>query len=467
MNFILTTDVILMDAQRIHKFSGNGNYALSSFLREVETVISYLQSDAKATQYVQQKIVLKKLEGEALRIAETLGPKPSWEATKSALISNFGVKQTYQQLFQDALAAKNDDIVSYLNYLKHILNRINEKYEYDIKKPIEFNPSNIDKLIFKIFLDNIDENLAFIIVSKGIIKLSDLFRLFERENLIMDYFEKNNYINYHDGYLDSDQYVKDCLENCLGDNSNDEGNINGIGFETDEESEELNRKKDQELSVEKLNLNSIFLNEDNYFDNSSIINSNAKEYINSFSQLNEQVCTDGRKGSDGICVDNDKFRNRIDKFGIIQSSIVIRKADKLIVKKDALNSVTFNHQTDVKFYKADNLCNRPHENYVENNMKVSQTDSKIIKDICNKLCLLGVPYLGEVTNIYIGNKKNINKIKLEEKNSYARFVEDNRNNFMYKIYNTEQNRQKPSRIYTKRKRKKIENIEFDSNMYIK
>lgn len=36
MAFVLSTEVILKDAKRIHEYRGDDNYALSSFLRQVD-----------------------------------------------------------------------------------------------------------------------------------------------------------------------------------------------------------------------------------------------------------------------------------------------------------------------------------------------------------------------------------------------------------------------------------------------
>lgn len=187
---MLSTNDVLKDAQRIHEFRGDDAYALSSFLREVETVFTLVQSNPDVKEYIYQRVVLNKLQGEALHILRTLGLNPTWEEVKEALISNFGVRESYHQLFQDAFAARNSNIVNYYNFLRDILCKINEKFEYDKEKPAEFNNVNSEKIILKTFINNIDVNLASVIINRNIVKLREAFNLLEREGLIRNNFNK-------------------------------------------------------------------------------------------------------------------------------------------------------------------------------------------------------------------------------------------------------------------------------------
>lgn len=91
-NLSLTMNDVLKDAQRIHEFRGDDSYALTSFLREVETLFALVQANPDVKEYIYQRVILNKLQGVALHVIRTLGLNPNWEETKEALIDNFGVK---------------------------------------------------------------------------------------------------------------------------------------------------------------------------------------------------------------------------------------------------------------------------------------------------------------------------------------------------------------------------------------
>lgn len=167
-NVTLSLNDVLKDAQRINEFRGDDSYALTSFLREVETLFALVQTHPDVQNYIYQRVVLNKLQGEALHVTRTLGLNPNWEETKEALINNFGVKETYHQLYQEAFAAKNIGIDNYYKCLRSILCKINEKYEYDSEKPVEFSPKHAEKIILKTFMNNIDVILASVIINRNI-----------------------------------------------------------------------------------------------------------------------------------------------------------------------------------------------------------------------------------------------------------------------------------------------------------
>lgn len=222
--FSLSLNDVLKDAHRINVFRGDDSYALTSFLREVETVFALVESQQDVKQYIYQRVILNKLQGEALHVLRTLGSNPNWEATKEALISNFGVKETYHQLYQEAFSARNNGISNYFNFLRNILCKLNEKYEYDREKPIEFSPLNAEKIILKTFLNNIDVNLASVVINRNISTLRDAFNLLDREGLIRNEYSKlksnesNNNQN-HRTFENNDR-LKDYSRNNNSNNNN-------------------------------------------------------------------------------------------------------------------------------------------------------------------------------------------------------------------------------------------------------
>lgn len=193
----LSMNEILKDAQRIHEFRGDNSFALTSFLREVETVLALVQNDEGASGYIYNRIILNKIQGEALHVLRTLGPNPSWWETKEALINNFGIKESYHQLYQEAFGAKNHSISKYYSHLLSILCKINEKYEFDSERPIEFSPLNAEKIILRTFVNNVDVNLASVIINRNITKLRDAYNLLEQQGLIRNNDQKlfNNNLN--------------------------------------------------------------------------------------------------------------------------------------------------------------------------------------------------------------------------------------------------------------------------------
>lgn len=222
----LSLNDILKDAHKINIYRGDDSYALTSFLREVESVIGIVESQPDVKQYIYKRIILNKLQGEALHVMRTLGPNANWEETREALINNFGVKESYHQLYQDAFSTRNDGIINYFNCLKNILCKLNEKYEYDREKPVEFSPLNAEKIILKTFLNNIDINLASVIINRNVNSLRDSFNLLNREGLIRNEISKTNFKKTefnpnHRTFVNSDRF-RDYSKN----NSINENNIN-------------------------------------------------------------------------------------------------------------------------------------------------------------------------------------------------------------------------------------------------
>lgn len=203
LSLVISVNDVLKDAQRINVFRGDNTFALTSFLREVDTILGLVQNDAGAREYIYKRVVLNKLQGEALHVLRSLGPNPVWSETKKALIQNFGVKESYHQLYQEAFGAKNHGISNYYSLLLSILCKINEKYEYDPDKPSEFSPENSEKIILRTFLNNIDVNLASVVINRNVSKLRDAYNLLEQQGLIRNNVHKtfnNNQIVKHPNF---------------------------------------------------------------------------------------------------------------------------------------------------------------------------------------------------------------------------------------------------------------------------
>lgn len=188
----LTMSDVIEDAHTIQVFKGDNSYALSSFIREVETVQSIIQDQPTLKAYIHQRVVINKIQGAALHVLRTLGPNPSWEAVKQALVSNFGVRESYDELYKRANVAVNNDIVNYFKYLRNICSKINEKFEFDPEKPNEYEPQLVDKFILRIFINNIDVNLASVIINSKSMNIRDAYNVLEESGLIRNNHNTNN-----------------------------------------------------------------------------------------------------------------------------------------------------------------------------------------------------------------------------------------------------------------------------------
>lgn len=108
------------------------------------------------------------------------------------MVNNFGIKETYFQLYHKALSLRNNNNVSeYFCKLKNILAKLNEKYEYDSQKPTEFSPKANESLILKTFLDNIDSSLASVVLSRNLNTLREAYNILQISGLIREKQKQN------------------------------------------------------------------------------------------------------------------------------------------------------------------------------------------------------------------------------------------------------------------------------------
>lgn len=188
---------VLKEASRIKEYTGSKEYALSSFIREAELFIPIFQG-TNLEEYVFQRCIVNKIQGAALDVIRTLGPDPSWKQIKTELIANFGVRETYYQLYHQALSQKNYNVSQYYFNLSNILSKLNEKYEQDIDKPSEFNPKINESMILKTFLNNIPPYMASIIHSRDIHNIRLAYHTLEETGII-----RQNNSNRHKEYRES------------------------------------------------------------------------------------------------------------------------------------------------------------------------------------------------------------------------------------------------------------------------
>jgi len=102
----LSQSDVIKDAQTINVFREDSSYALSSFIREVDTVLLLAADQPKLQLYIHLRVIINKIQGPALHILRTLGANLSWNVIKKALIKSFGVKESYDELYKMGNVAK-------------------------------------------------------------------------------------------------------------------------------------------------------------------------------------------------------------------------------------------------------------------------------------------------------------------------------------------------------------------------
>ncbi|XP_039968951.1 uncharacterized protein LOC120780763 [Bactrocera tryoni] len=103
--FQLPLSEALKEAARIQEFRGDNTYDVTSFINEVELFID-LFAGTNVEEYFYKRHVQKKIQGEAANTIRALD-NPSWTETKQELLRNFGVRESYHQLYHKALNVRN------------------------------------------------------------------------------------------------------------------------------------------------------------------------------------------------------------------------------------------------------------------------------------------------------------------------------------------------------------------------
>lgn len=311
---------IIKDAHRVHEFRGDGVYALSLFLREVDAILAMLYTNPMACEYILRRVIINKIQGKALHTIRTLPLDANWTAIKEILIRNFGIKETYHQLYQEALTARNKHITDYFTVLLNILSKLNEKYEYDVSKPLEFSPSYTEKIILRTFLNNIDANLAAVIINRNITSLREGYYLLESEGLIRDNkrFDSNFYSDNNSNYMKQNKQSHTNFNNKY--NTNEQDLQNDIYKQNFRGQQQYTNSTNQNFQ-QYANRNSGTWSGQNNYNNSRQSNQFRSQNLNEYrrnnstnSRRNEEELMD----TDHVQVDEVK-RNEVSNFHITAS----------------------------------------------------------------------------------------------------------------------------------------------------
>lgn len=177
----------LREARSIPTFSGTSDYALTSYLRDVSSVLSLVSDADKPTVRV---VLANRLQGKALRAVETL-VTPSWDQILAKLKEEFGVRESFLNLRNQAMDVVALSIEELHHKLNEILSLMNTKYYLNQEVDTTFNPSTNEKLIFEIYLNLLPLNIKTLLIQNEITTISKAYSYYIENNLIKDIYLKN------------------------------------------------------------------------------------------------------------------------------------------------------------------------------------------------------------------------------------------------------------------------------------
>lgn len=137
----LTLSEELREARNLPAFNGSSDYALTNYIRDVNTILSLVAEDIKPTI---KAVLANRLQGQALKCIETL-VNPTWQQILTKLTEEFGVKESFFKLRTDAMnvsAVNHDELVQKLIYT---LNLMNTKYNLSPQNSSMFTPDVNEK----------------------------------------------------------------------------------------------------------------------------------------------------------------------------------------------------------------------------------------------------------------------------------------------------------------------------------
>lgn len=180
----LTLSEGLREARNLPPFNGSSDYALTNYIRDVNTILSLVAEEIKPTI---KSVLANRLQGRALKSIETL-LNPTWEQILIKLTEEFGVKESFFKLRTDAMnvsAANHDELVGKLT---HALNLMNTKYNLNPENCNMFTPGVNEKIIFDIYLDLLPLNIKTLLIQNNITTISKACTYYMENNLTKDIY---------------------------------------------------------------------------------------------------------------------------------------------------------------------------------------------------------------------------------------------------------------------------------------
>lgn len=184
----------LREARSLPVFDGESKYSLQNYLRDVTTVLSLTEDSNKA---IVQTILANKIQGRALNAVETL-TEPTWTNILNKLRQEFGVKESYFSIREEAMNLNFNNIEELHYKLDQCLNKMNTKYSLEIEKDVNFTPANNVKLIFDIYINYLSLNIKALLLQNNISSVSSSRSFLIENNLMSEailsakHYKRNN-----------------------------------------------------------------------------------------------------------------------------------------------------------------------------------------------------------------------------------------------------------------------------------
>lgn len=181
----------LREARNLPPFNGSSEYALTNYLRDVNIVLSLVSDENKP---IIKSILANRLQGQALKAIQSLA-SPTWEQIIVKLREEFGVKQSFFSLRNDAMNINALTIEELHQKLDEILNLMNTKYSLNPEENSMFPPAINERIIFDIYLNFLSLNIKTLLIQNHISTIHCAFSYYLANNLLKDVYirgSKNN-----------------------------------------------------------------------------------------------------------------------------------------------------------------------------------------------------------------------------------------------------------------------------------
>lgn len=166
--------IVIKMLEKVPYFSGSSNEDVTSFV----DYIDYVHGHLTPTNMVLGTLIIKnKLQGAAINTLQRI-LSPTWETIKTALIQDYGIPETYEQILQDLHRISTRDIHQLYHQCEEILNKINKKSKLELS--LVYVPLNNESIILNKFINNLNSNQASVIIAQNIKTLREAYQVLLR-----------------------------------------------------------------------------------------------------------------------------------------------------------------------------------------------------------------------------------------------------------------------------------------------
>lgn len=181
----LTVSEALREARSIPVFNCTNEYQLPNYLRDVNIVLSLVPNENRT--FI-TTVLANRLQGQALHAVETLR-EPTWDQIIIKLKQEFGVKESFFKLRNDALNVSSVNIGELHAKLLDILNKMNRKYNLTPENEL-FNPSENERNIFCIYTNYLPLYIKSLLIQNNISTINGAIDYYIENDLLKDIYIK-------------------------------------------------------------------------------------------------------------------------------------------------------------------------------------------------------------------------------------------------------------------------------------